>query len=112
MYVDYTRECLEKIDFLPQNTLAYCETAKHKECPFYRTLNDIGLHCDYVGACAAYKHFGIHDFEQFVKITREYCLSENNVKCERFKLRKAGKAVPEELLPDGNTIEKRRKQKP
>lgn len=106
MFVDYTRECLDKIGFLPQNTLGYCQTDKHQECPFYKTLNNIGFHCECVKKCDAYKYFGISDFEKFVEMTKRYCLSKNNINCERFKLRKTGEAVPEDLLPDGSRKKK------
>lgn len=104
MFIDYTRECLEKIGFLPGNTLDYCETDKYKECPFFKTLNNIGLHCECIEKCNAYQYFGIHDFDKFAEIAKEYCLSENNINCERFKLRKSGKEVPGNLLPDGSWV--------
>jgi len=104
MYVDYARDCVVKIGFLPHTSLDYCETEKHEECPFFRTINNIGLHCEYVHKCPAFKHFGIHDFEQFVEMANKYCLSENKVNCERFKLRKAEKEAPEDLLPDGTKL--------
>lgn len=105
MFIDYCRECLNKIDFLPANTLNYCETDRHTDCPFFRTINDAGVHCGYIEKCPAYKHFGVRDFEKFVKMTNQYCLSENNVNCERFKLRKEGREVPSDLLPDGAKID-------
>ena len=104
MYTDYTRDCVVKIGFLPQTSLDYCETEKYEKCPFFKTINNIGLHCEYLNKCPVFKHFGIHDFEQFVKMTDKYCLSKNRVNCERFKLRKAEKEAPEDLLPDGTKL--------
>ncbi|MCU0666882.1 MAG: hypothetical protein MUF05_07305 [Candidatus Omnitrophica bacterium] len=104
MFVDYTRDCLDKIGFLPQDTFYYCQSDKHKECPFFKTLNNIGFHCDCVKKCVAYKNFGISDFDNFVKIANRYCLSSNNVNCARFKVRQSGEVVPEDLLPDGSRI--------
>jgi len=106
MYVDYSRECLDKISFSPPNTFEYCETDKHKDCPFFKTINKIGFHCECVEKCPTYKHFGISDFEEFIEIANKYCLN-SNVDCERFKLRKAGKEVPEDLLPDGTKFIKK-----
>jgi len=106
MFVDYCRECLDKIDFSPQNTFDYCQTDNYKECPFFETLNNIVSHCEFIKKCVAYKYFGVSDFEKFVEITKRYCLSENNVNCERFKLKKSGEVVPESLLPDGSRISK------
>lgn len=104
MHVGHTRACQDKIGFVPINTLQYCVTERYKECPFFKTLNNIGYHCAYLANCPAYKHFQIGDFEIFVEITTKYCLSENNINCERFKLKKTGKEVPEHLLPDGGKI--------
>lgn len=102
MFIDYTRTCLDKIGFLPRNTFDYCQSDKHRECPFFKTLNNIGFHCECIENCPAYGYFGISDFRKFIEIANSYCLSENSVNCERFKLRKAGKAVPRGLLPDGS----------
>ena len=104
MFIDYTRECLKGIGFLPSNTLDYCQTDKYKECPFFKTLNNIGVHCECIEKCNAYKYFGIHDFIKFTEIAEKYCLSENKINCERFKLRKSGKEVPVNLLPDGSWV--------
>jgi len=101
MFIDYSRECLDKISFLPSNTLEYCTTEKYKDCPFFKTINNIGFHCECLEKCPADKQFGISDFEKFVYIANRYCLSENNLNCERFKLRKEGKEVPSDLFPDG-----------
>jgi len=56
----------------------------------YKTLKKIDFYCKCIEKCAAYKHFGISDFDKFVRVAGEYCLSENNVNCERYKLRKSG----------------------
>jgi len=43
------------------------------------------------------------DIEKVKKFGNAYCLSEkNHVNCERYKLYKTGKDVPEELAPDGS----------
>jgi hypothetical protein len=51
-----------------------------------------------------YKHFAIGDFEEFVAITKNYCLSENKVNCKRYQAKKSGKTPPPNLLPDGNFL--------
>jgi len=48
----------------------------------------------------------VGDFEEFVVITKRYCLSENNLNCQRYILKKQGKPVPKELLPDGSRRER------
>lgn len=104
MYVDYARECRNKVGFLPENTLGYCQTEKYKDCPFFKTINNIGFHCECIEKCDAYRYFKVYDFEKFVAVAEKYCLSTNNVNCERFKLRKAGKEVPADLSPDGTKL--------
>lgn len=104
MFVDYVRECLDKIDFVPRDTFDYCQTDKFKDCPFFKTINNVGPHCECLVKCPAYKNFNIGDFDRFVEIANRYCLSENNVNCERLKLRKSGKEVPEDLMPDGTRL--------
>lgn len=106
MYVDYTRECLQRIGYIPRDTFSYCQTEKFRDCPFYKTINKIGHHCEYIEKCPAYQYFNTGDFEKFVYITEKYCLSGNNVNCERFKLRRSGNEVPASLLPDGSTLGK------
>lgn len=105
MWVDFVRECGMKIGFMPEYTYEYCSTEKFIECPFYRTIKNIGYHCKYLEKCPAYEHFQIGDFHKFVLIAHQYCLSEtNNCKCERFKLRESGETPPPDLLPSGEII--------
>jgi len=106
LYIDSCRECRDEIGFIPENTLGYCQSEKYKDCPFFKTINKIGIHCECVKKCPTYRHFKIYDFEKFVAMANKYCLSENIPNCERFKLRKAGKDVPEDLLPDGTKLAK------
>ncbi|MCK5579716.1 MAG: hypothetical protein KAJ18_00425 [Candidatus Omnitrophica bacterium] len=105
MFIDNRRECLLKIHFLPTYTLPYCETERHEECPFFKTINKIGNQCDCVDKCALYKHFGAGDFRKFEQLTSDYCLSDNNVNCARFKLNKSGGTVSSTLLPDGGELD-------
>ncbi len=103
MFVDFTRECVGKVGFEPSaDTYDYCQADKYLKCPFFKTIKNIGTHCDCLEKCAAYNHFKIYDFKKFVKIADEYCLSENNVNCARYKMRKSGQAPPEDLMPDGS----------
>jgi len=105
MYIDYTRECITRIDFYPKNTIDYCASDRYVDCPFYKTLNNIGFCCEFIAKCAAYKYFGVNDFENFVKITRKYCLSEEgSLNCKRYQLRKSGQFVQENLHPDGGEL--------
>ncbi len=103
LFVDYTRECIKDIGFIPPaNSYDYCQADKHIECPFFKTIKKIGPHCDCLEKCAAYNHFRIYNFGKFVEIANEYCLTENNVNCARHKMRKSGQTPPENLMPDGS----------
>ncbi len=103
MFVDYTRECIKNIGFVPQAyTYDYCQTDKHIECPFFKAIKNIGLHCDCLEKCASYNHFKVYNFEKFIEIANAYCLSENSANCARYKMRKSGQTPPEGLLPDGS----------
>ena len=104
MFIDYVRECMHEIGVLPPNTLVCCESDRHVDCPFYKTINKIGSFCVYVDKCPVYKKFSIGDFERFMKMANEFCLSENSVNCARCKLRKEGKTPPIDLLADGTSV--------
>ena len=79
MFVDFTRECQYKIGFLPLDTREYCSSKKHRDCPFYRTINKIGFHCMYLEQCPAFEHFKTGNFDDFVAISKKYCLSKKVV---------------------------------
>ena len=100
-FVDYTRECIKEVKILPANTLTYCTTEQYVDCPFYRRIKKAGFVCECVSGCPAYEMLEVGDFEAFFAITKQYCLSENNLNCQRYILKKQGKPVPRELLPDG-----------
>lgn len=104
LFVDYTRECLKEVVSLPADTLVFCTTGRYKDCPFYRSIKKIGFVCECVIGCPAYESLKVGDFEQFVVIANQYCLSENSRNCKRYILKKQGKPVSKELLPDGSTI--------
>jgi len=104
MYEDYTRRCITAISVTPDASFDFCDSDRYVECPFYRTINNIVTLCENIKKCPAYAHFQLGEFEEFLKLTKQYCLSENKVNCERYKLKKAGKEVPKDLHPDGSKI--------
>ena len=103
-FVDYTRECIKEMAVLPGDTLGFCTSDRYVDCPFFRSIKKIGFVCECVAGCPAYEFLKIGDFKQFLIITSQYCLSENNLNCKRYILRKQGQPVPKELLPDGSKI--------
>ena len=44
------------------------------------------------------------EFEKFVEITKQYCLSENNVNCKIYIMKKSGETVPIDLHPGGGWL--------
>ena len=103
-FVDYTRECMNEIGYCPQDTLAYCTTDKYAGCPFYKTVEKIGVVCENMRQCPVCKYFSTHNFEQFVVMTAAYCLNDKFVECQRYILKKQGRVVSELLLPDGREL--------
>ncbi len=103
-FIDFTRECLEEIKIIPNNTFKYCTTKKHKDCPFFRILNNEKGICEHVKHCYFFNNFEIHDFDGFAKISDEYCTGENHEKCKRYILSKKGEKVPNDLSPEGMII--------
>ncbi len=102
--VNDVRECLKKIKFFPEDTGAYCRSERYAECPFYRTLGRIGPCCDYIENCPIYAHFASREFDKFVKMTKDYCLSENMKCCKRYQIRKTGQTPPLPMAPNGDFV--------
>ena len=73
--------------------------------PIYLAINKIGYVCKYFKQCPAFDHFKADNFDIFVDIANDYCLSEkNNLNCKRFRIRKKGDFMPSNLMPDGSTF--------
>jgi len=104
LFFDYVRECAKEIGFMPNDTYRYCTNDTFPECPFYRTIKNVGVHCENIAKCPAFKYFGMGDVNKFVEIVNTYCLSENRVNCARYKVKSTGQTVPPNLLPDGTTM--------
>jgi len=104
MFVDSVRECSKKIGFIPVGPFDYYCQGRYEECPFYRTINNIGHQCEFIAKCPAYKHFQKGDLKKFVEMTNKFCLSEENKECSRYKMRETGQTPPENLLPDGTYL--------
>ena len=108
MFVDFVRECSNKIGFIPNDTYTHCTNDSYKDCLFYKAINNISYHCENIFKCPAFKYFGMNNFKKFEEITQKYCLSENNQNCARYKIKKSGQIPPPNLLPDGNSIEEQK----
>jgi len=86
-------------------TIRFCITDEYKNCPFYRVIKRIKPTCEMISICPMYKALSVKDFDKFLEITGKYCLTDNNVNCERFKIKKPGGKPPDDLLPDGSKFE-------
>jgi len=106
MYKDFTRECAEKFkEVINISNFNVCNSDRYKECPFYRIFNEPEKLCEYVHKCVGGEFIWKESFERIMWVSNNYCLSENKINCERYKLMKTGKTVPENLLADGSKIE-------
>ncbi len=103
-FVDFTRECIKEIEVLPGNTFNYCTTEKYVNCPFYKILSGDKNVCQNITKCQAFKNFQTLDFERFINMTTEWCVSENHRNCQRYILKSRGEIVPFNLHPDGITV--------
>ena len=104
LFVDDTRKCTEEVKSVPVATYDFCMSEIYKDCSFFRVLNKIGHTCENIKDCSLYSHFKMGGFEKFVEITKQYCLSENNVNCKIYVLKKSGGIVPIDLHPDGGWL--------
>lgn len=104
LFIDFTRDCLTKIKHIPRDTFDFCTTERYSECPFFRTINNIGEHCEFIENCVIYARFAVGDFNEFVSMTKAYCLTCENVNCKRYQIRKSGQKPSPDLLPDGSLL--------
>ena len=104
LFVDYTRECTKEIEKLPLDTFDYCTTDRYVDCPFYLLINKKITSCGNIKSCPVYSWFRVGGFQEFIKITNQYCLSDNFIYCKRYILKKSGLKVPDDLFPDGSRI--------
>jgi len=103
-FIDNTRECIKEIYFFPASTFDFCTTEAYKRCPFYLILSGEKNVCKNVKKCPAFKNFTLSNFEQFVSMANQYCVSENHKNCQRFLLKEKGEEVPINLHPDGHFV--------
>jgi len=76
-----------------------------KKFPLYRNINETEKRCEYNDICMNDVSIRETPFEQIMEKADNYYFTENRVNCERYKLMKSGKNLPEGLLADGNIIE-------
>jgi hypothetical protein len=105
MFSDYVRECMKHFSIVPEvNTVEFCTTEKYTDCPFYKSINKLCPVCEMLDRCPIFKHLSIKDFDKFVQVTKDYCLSEKKMACERLNIFKSGDMPPPDLMPDGSKL--------
>ena len=106
MYNDLTRECAENFEeVINISNFEFCDSDRYEKCPFFRFLNEPEKCCEYSDNCLHGKTIWASPFERILWVANTYCFSENKVNCERYKVMKADKALPEDLGADGSRIE-------
>jgi len=105
MYIDLTRECVDKFEEIVNIcNFDVCDSDRYKECPFYRNIHEPEKRCEYDHICMNDMTVRKIPFEELMEKAATYCFTENRVNCERYKLMKEEKTVPEGLLADGSKI--------
>ncbi|MFC1608551.1 hypothetical protein ACFL2R_00045 [Patescibacteria group bacterium] len=113
LFVDFTRECISKIETFPTEIsfemMNFCQTEKHTDCPFYKMLKTDESVCKNVKKCSAFKKFQRKNFDEFVKISNEFCTGDYK-NCLRYQKKEKGEPVPENLHPEGGLIREEEKE--
>ncbi len=105
LYEDYTRMCVEDFKELVEVvSFDFCDTDGYEECPFYKIIKGKVIPCEFVEKCRERQELKPFDFETIKRVSNDFCLSENKVNCEVYKLYKSGKDVPNGLGPDGSML--------
>lgn len=103
-FIDYARECVEDIRALPEGTITLCDSESYTQCPFYLKKQNNVLSCKHIGMCHFFNHFSMDTFNDFIALTKTFCLSDNHVNCARYNLKEFDKLVPDDLAPDGTRL--------
>ncbi|MBU1086145.1 MAG: hypothetical protein KKD05_01355 [Candidatus Omnitrophica bacterium] len=107
MYVDFVRECagtFGNISMEINTTIRFCVSKNHVNCPFFKYLNNQNKYCPKFITCDMCTYYKNANFDDFIKITSTWCVSNNFDDCARFKSVKAGVKPSEKLMPDGNML--------
>ncbi len=103
-FMDYTRECTSKVEFQTRDIIKFCVSDEYMQCPIYRIIAQEGTTCKNTENCQIYGEVKLANFEKFIAMANQYCVSENCVNCQRYKIKELGDMPPIDLLPDGNTL--------
>lgn len=112
LFVDYTRECIEKFkDLIQIESFSICESDEgYKDCIFYIAIKNPEKNCQYSEQCIQVYFMYLDGQESFGEkwfsdVGKIFCLDpKNRINCARFKEYEAGKKPSPHLLPDGTIV--------
>jgi len=107
-----SRQCENKFKLLTKDvSMDFCNSDEYSQCPFYKIIVEKRSYCEDIEDCGYRLHrlksTIRHDVDTYKKIKHlvfDYCLSEKNINCARYQLKKEGKFVPYILLQDGSFL--------
>jgi hypothetical protein len=115
-YRDYTRDCIDKFDFVIRyENFKKCESEDYQKCIIYHILRS-DFQCKYLDSCFKMLPKEIPEmlilmsgdtsvYEFMTKPVHGYCLSkEKYTQCARYKIKEQGKEPSNGLNPDGKNI--------
>jgi len=109
-YEDNTRTCVVEFkEILHFVSFDFCDSDEYNDCPIYKLLEGKAKPCKFLQDCRIYfskMSSETGDFKTaLLDGMNKLCLSDKNVTCELYKLRKVNKNIPEGLLPNGSILE-------
>jgi hypothetical protein len=108
LFVDYVRECADRFGDVSREIhtiLPFCTSEEHKTCPFFRYIDDPSQCCPDFIQCDMCRYYKDKNFKKFLEVSNTWCLCANFVNCARHKTRESGEIPPDNLFPDGSTLE-------
>jgi len=106
------RRCEKKFNFLTQDiSIDFCKSEDFILCPLYKIIVENKSFCDDIKKCGYQLHrlnsiirHDTNTYKRIMHFVDDYCLSENNIHCSRWKLIEKGAFAPKALLPDGSFL--------
>ena len=104
LFNDFTRDCLNIFPTLiSSGSLTLCNSEEYEEkCVFFRIITQKEPICEFATGLSKCPLIEIVNTDKFKELAKKFCLSKNKTACKRYNLKKEGKDVPENLLPDGS----------
>jgi hypothetical protein len=107
LYVDYLRECIfqaNSFSWEEATITRFCTSGDHKDCPFFRAIDDPGKACDYFTKSQLCEHYKHSDLNGFLTLCNKWCLNDFT-SCARYITKKSGEIPDTHLHPDGHMMD-------